>query len=256
MCSDLPGRFISFERVVNFRDLGGYRTADGRKVRWRLLFRSGALNNMTATDTERARQLGIRNVLDLRRVDEIRAGVGPLMTPPVRHHALPLLPEDGSIQLNERFGQRISAERYFAYLGFGAKPFIDILELLAQQETYPAVFHCSAGKDRTGVVAALILDILGVDTGTIVEDYALSSRAADSLLLLWRRLFAERKEQGLLPKDAQFQQLPADYLASPPEAIRDFLERVRSEFGSSRGYFEAQGVQPTMFERLQAALLE
>ena len=256
MCSDLPGRFVSFERVVNFRDLGGYRTADERKVRWRLLFRSGALNNMTATDAVRARQLGIRNVLDLRRVDEIRTGVGPLIAPPVRHHALPLLPEDGSTQLNERFGQRISAERYFAYLGFGAKPFIDVLELLARQETYPAVSHCSAGKDRTGVVAALILDILGVDAETIVQDYALSSRTADSLLILRRRVFAERKEQGLLPKDAQLPELPADYLASPPEAIRGFLERVRREFGSSRGYFEAQGVQPATFERLQAVLLQ
>lgn len=249
-------RFIRFERVVNFRDLGGYRTLDGRSVRWRLLFRSGALHNMAAADLVRVQQFGIQSVLDLRRMDEIRAGLGPFVMPPVHHHALPLVPENGTIQLNERFGQRISSERYFAYLGFGAKPFVAILELLAQPKTYPALFHCVAGKDRTGVVAALILDTLGVDIETIVLDYTLSRLATDALLTLEQRLFEEEKGQGHPPGEAQLSELPADYLAAPPEAIRGFLQRVHREFGSSRGYFEAQGVRSTTFEQLKAVLLE
>ena len=243
--------------MINFRDLGGYRTAAGRTVRWRRLFRSGALHHMSDADVERARGLGIRSILDLRRPDEVeRLGLGPFAVPPVRRHTLPLIPEGGSSLLDRRYGRGISADRYLGYLAFDAGPFVAAIELLAEESTYPAVFHCTAGKDRTAVIAAFVLDLLGVDTPTIEADYALSNLAADALADHLRRDFELMKRGGSLPEGAPSPQLPADYRPVPPGAISEFLERVRRDFGSSRGYFEAQGVEPSTLDRLAELLLE
>lgn len=250
-------RHLPFERVANFRDLGGYRTADGRTVRWRRLFRSASLQHMSDADVERARGLGIRTVLDLRRPDEVdHLGVGPFVAAPLRHHRLPLLPEGATEQLNQRHGRGISGERYLDYLNFGSELFVTALKLLADESTHPALFHCTAGKDRTGVIAAFVLDILGVDHETIVEDYALSNLAAGALRQSIRREFEQLQRAGRLPDDAAPPQIVADWCPAPPEAMDGFLKGVRRKFGSSRGYFEAQGVEASTFDRLADALLE
>ena len=253
----MPERDIPVDGVINFRDLGGYRTADGRGLRWGRLFRSGALHYITEAGVARLEELGVRSVLDLRRDDEIAyQSVGAIERSSLRRHWLPLVPVGGSELLNERHGRGISGERYRGYLGFGAEHFVRALELLADESSYPALFHCTAGKDRTGVIAALVLDILGVDGETIREDYALSNRTREQLIEQSRRDLDRRRALGQVPEGAPDYRPPADWLPVPPDAIAVFLDVVHSEFGSSRGYFEAQGVAAETFERLADALLE
>ena len=257
----MPERHIEFEGVINFRDLGGYRAAQGATVRWGRLFRSGGLHYMTEADVRQAREMGIRSVLDLRRPDEVvYQQLGLFMEPPTQHHALPLVPEDGSAQLDERHGAGISGDRYRGYMDFPESGYpnyyVRALELFTSEETYPAVFHCTAGKDRTGVIAALMLDILGVDAQTIAEDFALSNLTRDALIAQLGRDHLRRQQLGDVPEGSPPPQPPADWLPVPPEAIGVYMDHVRRDFGSARGYFEAQGVAAETFDRLAELLLE
>lgn len=255
-------RQLEFEGVINFRDLGGYRTSGGESVRWRRLFRSGALHYMTDADVRHAHDLGIRSVLDLRRPSEIAyQGLGPLTeSASVTLHALPVIPDGASELLDERFGRGISGERYRGYLEFGGPDYpsylVTALELLAERSTYPALFHCSAGKDRTGVLAALVLDILGVDGETIAEDYVLSNLTADGLIAQTGRDFERRRALGEAVEGAPGGSPPPGWLPVPLDGISVFLDSVRADFGSARGYFEARGVEAATFDRLAEALLE
>ena len=258
----MPERHIEFESVMNFRDLGGYHTVQGATVRWGRLFRSGGLHYMTDADVRQARAMGIRSVLDLRRPDEVAyQQFGPFMEPPTKHYAFSLIPEGGSPLLDERYGQGISGDRYRGYMDFAGVDghpnyYVQALELLASEETYPAVFHCTAGKDRTGVIAALVLDILGVDEQTIVDDYVLSNLTRDALIAQLGRDHVRRQELGEIPQDVEPREPPAEWLPVPPDAIGIYMDHVRRDFGSARGYFERQGVPAETFDRLAELLLE
>ncbi|MDP6606558.1 MAG: tyrosine-protein phosphatase [Dehalococcoidia bacterium] len=264
-------RHLEFDGVINFRDIGGYRTSGGDSVRWRKLFRSGSLHYMTDADVQHAHDLGVQSVLDLRRPSEIaHQGLGPLTTSPsagsvVTLHALPVIPDEASPQLDEKYGRGISGARYRGYLEFGGSEidgtdypsyFVTALELLAQESTYPALFHCSAGKDRTGVLAAFVLDILGVDDETISDDYVLSNLAADGLIAQTRRDVERRRAAGEAIEGAPSNSPPAGWLPVPLDGISVFMAAVREDFGSARGYFEAHGVKAATFDRLAEALLE
>ena len=257
----MPDRHIEFENVINFRDLGGYRTAQGATLRWGRLFRSGGLHHMKDVDVAQMRTIGIRSVLDLRRPDEIAyQKLGPFMEPPTKHYSLSLIPEGGSPGLDERFGRGISGDRYRGYMDFVGDDhpnyYVQALDLLASEETYPAVFHCTAGKDRTGVIAALVLDILGVDAQTIVDDYVLSNLARDGLIAQLGLDHVRRQELGMIAKDVAATEPPPEWLPVPLDAIGIYMDHVRRDFGSARGYFEQQGVPAETFGRLAELLLE
>ena len=105
MSANTFDRDLPFEECTNFRDLGGYVTADGRRVRWRVLFRSGQLQGMTEGDVQTAGvDLGIKTVIDLRRPDEIaQQGIGPLGDPPFDHHRVSLRPEEDESVIRKGF---------------------------------------------------------------------------------------------------------------------------------------------------------
>ncbi len=246
-------RHFPYEGVFNFRDAGGYRAADGRQVRRRRLFRSDAVHRMTEADAARARkELGVVNVLDLRRDDEVQrdgVGLGPLLQSPTRHHRfsiLPMLDRPGGVTaaLDEEHGRGPSGGRYMAYLDMGAREFAGAVELLANEASYPALIHCTAGKDRTGVLVALLLNVLGVDDDTIVGDYELSNRSTQMLV-----------EAGRIPNDASPEDLQR-YYGAPPEAMTTFLQRLGEQFGSAQGYLTSRGVSDDALDRIRAALLE
>ena len=254
-------RHLEFEGVINFRDMGGYRTSSGRTLRWGRLLRSGSLHYMTEADGAHLRALDVRSVLDLRRPDEIGyQGTGSHLDASVVYYALPVVPHKGSDQLNERYGKGISGARYRGYMEFAGPDhdnyFVRAIELLATPSTYPTVFHCTAGKDRTGVIGAFVLDILGVDMETIEADYELSNLAREGLIAQTARDSERRKATGDVPPEGLPTRPDDDWLPVPLGTIGDFMTLIRDEFGSARGYFEAQGVEPATFDRLAELLLE
>ena len=182
-----PLRRLELERAWNFRDLGGYRARDGRAVRWRRLFRADGLDRLTEADLRQIETLGLRTVIDLRTEDEVARGrLAPTAGEPAWHHLpmLDVLPPRRSTRPGP--GPAYVADQYLAMTASAAGSVAAFLELVCTPDAYPLVFHCFAGKDRTGILTALVLGLLGVADADIVEDYALS-RAAMHPLLAWLR---------------------------------------------------------------------
>ena len=199
-----PPRSIVLAGASNFRDLGGYAGHGGRTLKWRRLFRADHLAALTPADVARLAELGITRSADFRGAAERAAQAYAL--PGVAQHALEIEPTviQRALQL-QRQGQHLSAAQAVAlmqdtYRGFvldNAPRFAQLFELLLDSDA-PIVFHCTAGKDRTGFAAALILLALGVPRAVVMQDYLLTnalyrpptgwgdSAAAEALQVLWR----------------------------------------------------------------------
>jgi len=181
-------RRLPLEGQNNFRDLGGYRTADGKYVRWGRLYRSGQLANLTDRDYEYLNPLGIRLVCDFRSDDERRRQTTHWPGDAPEFLSTPIGMDDNGRNsrveelrrlLNDRAGpdqMRSFMRSVYPDMPFtGAAQFQRILGRLLSAEGASMV-HCSAGKDRTGVFSALLLLILGVPRETVIEDYLLTNR--------------------------------------------------------------------------------
>ena len=239
-------RLIALDGCLNFRDLGGYPTARSRRVRWRRLFRSDALHMLTAADVRRLRDaLDIRDVIDLRSSAELRAdGRGLLASEPIGFHHIPLF--DGAAQREVPAEPMNLADRYFLLAGFARAAIASVVQVLARS-TGAAVYHCAAGKDRTGVVSAVILGALGVDDGIIAADYAATQENLDAIVA---RLMGDEGYRTML--DA----LPPDTLHANPETMTELLDRMRRHYGSMQGYLTAAGVDESTLSALESVLTE
>lgn len=240
-------RVIDLEGCLNFRDLGGYPTDHGRRVRWRRLFRSDALHLLTPADVARLRdELGVRDVVDLRSTAERRGGgPEPLAGSSVTVHHVPLY--DGETRSGEGMGAPFSlADRYFLLAEFAQDKIARVVRLLADVDG-AAVYHCAAGKDRTGVISAVLLGVLGVRDEVIVADYAATRENLDAIV---ERLMGTRGYQTML------EALPPDTLHAEPETMLALLAKVRERYGSMRGYARAAGLEDAVLARLEARLLE
>jgi len=231
-----PTRTLAFEGCVNFRDLGGYRTADGRQIGWRRLFRADGLSKLTEADHRQLTELGVATVIDLRTVDEAeQRGRFPVDRVPVRYVDLPLTDVLPTPEELPSWGQAsYVAGRYGEMVARGAPALTGAFEVLGSGDALPAVFHCSAGKDRTGVLAALVLAFLGVPDRTIVEDYHLS---AEAMVRLLQRLKAEYPDNV-----EEVERFAPAVLQVVPETMEEFLAALRSEYGSYDALAEWLGV--------------
>ena len=242
-------RALHFDGCVNFRDMGGYGTSDGRHLRWRRLFRADGLHKLSEADRRQLSDLGVATVIDLRTLDEAeQRGRFPVDQVPVRYVALPLtdvLP--ATEELPSWRESSYVAARYVEMVSRGGAALSASIETLASPDGLPAVFHCSAGKDRTGVLSALVLAFLGVPDDTIISDYALSALAMEQLLERLRLEYPDSVE-------AVDRHAPA-ILRVMPETMEEFLSLVRSEFGDYAGLAEHLGVTAAV-ARLSATLME
>lgn len=171
-------RIVPLERASNFRDIGGYAAAGGKHVRWGRIYRAGAQPMLTDRDVAVVRALGIANIVDLRS-DEERI-LAPTRLDGIRYNAVgysfaPLL-ETIQTALKEKGGVEPAIKDMYAVLPAMIAPQVRLLfdRLLADEGA--TLFNCSAGQDRTGLAAALVLSALGVDRETIYADYLLSER--------------------------------------------------------------------------------
>src|ERR1700761_5209508 len=178
---DTPLRRFDLQGASNFRDLGGYATADGHTVRWRQIFRSTHLGHLTETDVGVVRGLGVKHAFDFRGTDERRAAVCAVEE--IAVHSLPIEPTVVAA-LRARLQARalssadaldIMRESYRGYVKLNTHSFRELFAHLINDEV-PVVIHCTAGKDRTGFACALILNALGVPEATISEDYLLTNQ--------------------------------------------------------------------------------
>jgi len=239
-------RHITLENALNFRDVGGYRTADGRHVRWRRMFRAGGLSNLSPADLAVLRELGIATVLDLRSTAEWESGRFPVDDHPVAFHHLPLV-EEILDPTRYEVPEGMLAARYQEIAQIGSSYIAQAISIVADADTHPIVVHCLAGKDRTGVVVALVLALLGVPDEVVAEDYALSNLAMAAL--------RERAEASGVPQ----RRSPAvsnEVFSAKPSNIAALFAALRDAHGSLEDYVISSGVKPAAIESLRAALLE
>jgi protein-tyrosine phosphatase len=243
-------RNLEFDGCVNFRDLGGYRNRQGQEIGWRRLFRADGLNRLSEDDHQRMLALEVSTVIDLRTIDEAeQRGRFPVDQVPVRYVDLPLtdvLPS--TEELPSWREASYVASRYADMVDRGAPALTGAFEVLGSVGSLPAVFHCSAGKDRTGVLSALILAFLGVPDETIVEDYALSAAAMVRLL---EHLKAEYPDAA----DEVERHAPA-VLQVMPETMEEFLVSIRDRYGSYEHLAETLGVVDSVAHLREAVLIE
>ena len=206
----MPDRVLRLEGSSNFRDLGGYTAADGRSLQWRRLFRSDHLAGLSAADLQALAELKIGHSVDFRGVNEISAQ--GYAWPQFQRHAF--MVEPTVVQRTQELlaaGHRMTAadtvglmqDTYRSFVKVNADRFARLFQLLLQSDA-PLVFHCTAGKDRTGWAAALILHALGVSREQVMEDYLLTN--------------------------AYYQRPPATVAGRLPEEVLEVLWRVQEPF--------------------------
>ena len=247
-----PRRALPIEGAHHARDLGGYETADGGQTRWSTLFRAADIHALPSSDRSTLLDAGVRTVIDLRGSTELTeassvfkdlSGVQYLphnLTGDAlinRWGAIPV-PADSSVRLSTM---------YSTVLDERGEKVKEILEAVSQPGTLPAVFHCTAGKDRTGVLAALLLGIAGVPHERIVEDYVLSAR------FLYGTTVVPPDGSGAdeFPPFEEYQAMWA-----PPDAMGLTLDHLDSKYGGIESYARSVGVDDATLSNIRNALVE
>lgn len=246
--TDTFPRVIALEGASNVRDLGGYRTESGQKLRFGRVFRGAALGGLTDTDKNTLRALGIAAVCDLRGTAESAAA--PSHLPGAEIHSFPIEPSVGAslrdlVAKSQATGEAVMDVMRRAYVAYAldwSHRYRSLFEVILANEGRPVLFHCSAGKDRTGFGAALLLTALGVPRETVFSDYLASNHH-------WRG-------------DAALAAgLPPDTAGALLRVHRDLLEAALAAAESQEarfdGYAERQlGLNPARLDRLRTLLLE
>ncbi len=260
MHQDKPTRVVALQGGVNFRDLGGYLTADQRQVRWHKLFRCGHLQHLTQADVEHLATLRITQVHDLRKQDEqIKSPSRVLLAETVNDYDMAI----GSLKffwdhlwrgaLTADVAHELVVDSYRQCIDDVAPHYRRLLLSILNNKENASLFHCAAGKDRTGLAAVLLLHILGVTRATIVEDYLLTQQHFDIDSLM------ERVESHL--KAANVSEWERGWLlpfcSVHEDNIMAFFEAVETRYGSVDHYIvQALGIDPYTQRRMQQAFLE
>lgn len=232
-------RHITLDGAYNVRDLGGYRTASGGETRWQTFLRADALHELSPADIETLLGLGLSAVIDLRSEAEIARQPSRLADHDaiVYHHISlfdGLAPVDAFMADGERFS--LSA-RYIDAVERCRPALAQVAHAIADAPDGVVLFNCTAGKDRTGIVAAMLLSVAGVEVGDIAADYALTATIAAPLM---ERLRLQAMARGL--DEATSGML----LSSEDAAMRAFLRHVDDRYGGFRQYLSESGLAPAI----------
>lgn len=242
-------RVLTWEACYNARDLGGLSTPDRSSIPWRTLLRSDNLCRLTPLGIEALVQYGVRTIIDVRSPSELALEPHPFAhkfadEPMPTYYNLPLLDEtDPKGEAALRTATSIP-ELYRAMIDHNQRAIAKIVQVIAQAE--PGVLiHCHAGKDRTGIVIAVLLTLAGVDRAVIAEDFALS----DTYL----RPMYDEMLAGAVPGSAREQRLRA-MLISEPQAMLATLDHIDRVYGGVEAFLRAGGLEDGAIEQIRRRL--
>lgn len=254
---------IRLKGAPNFRDLGGYATADGRHVKRGLLFRSEGLNTLTTEDYAALHDLGIRLVCDLR--SDLERSLKPTVWP---EHMLPttlimdvnadIRAGDGGLydmlrsDPTERGALALILHIYKWVPDALSRHLAKFFNAIAEDNGLPLILHCTAGKDRTGVLSAVLLLALGVPRETVVVDYMKTNEYRDAVKL-------EKKVHDLMepilggPPSREIVEMMAGV---HPTYLEASLTTIDSNYDSLNAYLESAGVSQAVLAKLRERLLD
>jgi len=228
-------RHLALDGTRNVRDVGGYPAGPGRRTRWRTLLRSDELTRLPAGSMRRLRELGLRQVIDLRWPEElVRAPNVFRDAPGIRYRSIPLLRDDPTPHAG-------LAGMYRHVFDRRAPELAVIVRALLEDDGLPVVIGCAAGKDRTGVTIALLLALVGTPADVIVADYALSAHHFRTPV------------SHVDPDDWRHPPLEVD---SAPELMASALDHLARRHGGARALMRGQGVTEGELVRLVNVLTE
>jgi protein-tyrosine phosphatase len=240
-------RHLPLDGTYNVRDIGGYTTRPGRRTRWRTLLRADSLHRLTAPAQAELLACGVRTIVDLRHVGEQLAAPNVFAgSSAVRYLHAPLL-EDPTTRASSAPAASLS-EIYRLALRTRGDQIAAIFNQLAVDDGLPALVHCTAGKDRTGIVVALLLGLVGVPNEIIAEDYALSATYLQGGYFDEARLRAE--QAGISWSEYQLR------LVCPAPLMLDTLAWLQAEYGGVEGYLLGVGLPAWVLDSLRERLLE
>ena len=247
--------FLEFEGIENVRDLGGLMRIDGAKTRPGLLLRTGRLEKATDADIQRLSDMGLAHVVDFRDASEIRRAPDRPV-PGAQYHALPALPnlqqnfrpvDDPTYTAQDVHDDFSRIYRYLAQSSEAVEAYAAFFRVLLESEGRPVLFHCTQGKDRTGVAALLLLTALGVDEDTILRDYLLTNEYTGRTLAAFEQMDAP----PFAPDIAR------EVFLVFEENLRAYRHCLEVEYGSVSNYLElVLDVGPREIERLEDFYLD
>lgn len=229
-------REIQLTGTFNIRDLGGLPTRSGRKTRYGKLYRSDGLDHLTEEDLRKLLSLGIQQDIDLRSTNEMEKWNDLLgEQPEIAYRQIPLLHTIDTMNLPATL-----SDLYLYILDDSQEEFKKIFCYILDYKESATLFHCSAGKDRTGLVAAILLLLVDVEEEDLIRDYCLS----EGNLKLIRERFSVENDPALQA-----------FLSARPEDIGPFLDHLRTGYGGAEGYLFHIGMSAEEIESLKAILI-
>lgn len=255
---NIAERRIRLNKTFNFRDIGGYETIGGQRVRWGRIFRSDGLSRLNDADRAYLKGMGLKLVMDFRSEDEAKKSPD-------------LLPEDGGIEylhlpiqtgeLNfvtamEKLKKGDDTWMTQDYMTIGYLKNLDVFphiwsaafKRLADAGSHPLVFHCTGGKDRAGTCAALTLLVLGVPEDEVIRDHQLSNVFIADML---PRVYKQLESIGVDPDKLK------PYFTAPLEAIEALLDHLHKNYKNAENYLRTKaGLDDKVIESLRETMLE
>jgi protein-tyrosine phosphatase len=256
-------RHLELEGTRNIRDLGGYHTVEGRTTRWKTMLRADNLEKLTPDGQRALIDYGVRTVIDLRQTvpmlrspnpfsgsDDVRYThqnlIGDIPLGEIAHASPEIL--EAFQQIESLEGPERTKVSYCMWLDFRKGQFYETLATLATPGALPALFHCNGGKDRTGLISALVLGLAGVPNKTIVEDYAITGK------YLLSRHIASEAERGIDVSDMEWQEYRD--LACPPKVMEGTLRHIEQQYGSVEQYAIAVGLSAGQIASIRESIVE
>lgn len=244
-----PRRILPVPGADNIRDLGGYRTRDGHQTQWRRMLRGDGLHKIAPGGDAVLRDAGLRSVIDLRSGQELVEEPNPFAdAADIAFSPLPLFSELAPTMqgIKARNSDDLLLDFYLSALRDSVEPIRNILGTIADAPEGAVLFHCTAGKDRTGLIAALLLGTAGVDRDTIIADYTLTGQRIGPLI---EELLARTRAHG---GDVDTH---ARFLRSDPATMAATLDHIDRTHGSIPGYLKDVGLEAGQISALRDRLL-
>lgn len=249
-------RVLPFEGVLNFRDMGGYVTEDGRKVKYGIFFRAAELTGMTEKDKEFFKSLGIKTIFDYRGIQEAELKADPAFEGINRIHIPAVageVPMDMRDMIKDGYFKKMNSEfasNMYLQMAFDNPSFKRLMETIVDSDNLGLLHHCAGGRDRTGVGSAFILLSLGVPRETIIEDFLISNRTLAPLNVIMK----EQLVAFLSPEEA-------DQFINALELRGEYLEAlfaaIDSRFGGVESFLEQEfGMTADKLAQLRERCLE
>jgi protein-tyrosine phosphatase len=236
-------RYIPLEGSYNIRDIGGYATLDGHSTRWGTLLRADSPNNLPLASQRVLLDYPIHTIIDLRRSLELQRSPNIFaQSPSVKYVNISLLEDENKVM------QVQSLEAlYLLMLDTAQEQIKLVIETMAQEDAFPCLVHCAIGKDRTGLITALVLSLSNVPATTIADDYALSEQYLDPLFKALRPKTEQREED--------LERL-AWLIRSRKETMLATLSYLEEKYGDVRSYLSTLGISNQQMNAIHSRLVE